>query len=175
MGIIDLLRNPWFVRIILIFWLLSTVLVAYLLGVIDFIVNHYTYTYGQLHFDPRWAFPYWNALRLVYIFLAIPAVFGGLILIAGFVKTDDKHRTVKRVREKASPQLQTEREHSVLIKCTHCGKVFSKPETMLDFSNGKPQLANVCPYCEHVLGRPEEESPGESIKGELMEEEVEAE
>ena len=67
-------------------------------------------------------------------------------------------------------QPQSDKEHSVLIRCVHCGKVFSKPETMLDFSNGKPQLANVCPYCEHVLGRPDEKRPNESVRSEFEEE-----
>jgi hypothetical protein len=172
MGMIDLLKNSWFVRIILIFWLLSSVLIAYLLNVIDYVVNHDAYVYGGLQPDPRWLFPYWNALRLTYIFLGVPAVFGALILVASFIKTGNNHRVVRKVTEKVNPQR--EKEQSIVTKCTHCGKVFDKPETKLDFSNGKPRLTNICPHCEQVLGKPDSERSNESVKA-VDEEEVEAE
>jgi hypothetical protein len=170
MGLIDLLRKPMFGKIILMFWLFSAAFLVYLLGVIDSIVHGELYNFG-LQFSVVWADPYWNALHLVYIFLAIPAALSVMVLIAGLGKTGDEDRVVRRVVNKVSnAQPQTAKEHSVLIRCVHCGKVFSKPETMLDFSNGKPQLANVCPYCEHVLGKPDEKRPNESVRAEFEEE-----
>ncbi|HVP92513.1 MAG TPA: hypothetical protein VMS94_02090 [Acidobacteriota bacterium] len=170
MGLIDLLRKPLFGKIILVFWLFSSAFLVYLLGVIDSIVHGELYNFG-LQFNVAWANPYWNALHLIYVFLAVSAALSVLVLIAGFGKTGDEDRVVRRVVNKVSnPQPQTANERSVLIRCVHCGKVFSKPGTMLDFSNGKPQLANVCPYCEHVLGKPDEKHPNESVRAEFEEE-----
>jgi DNA-directed RNA polymerase subunit RPC12/RpoP len=58
----------------------------------------------------------------------------------------------------------------MLIRCVKCGKVFNKPLTMLDFSNGKPQLANACPYCNHVLGITDDKGSNERIKAEFEKE-----
>jgi DNA-directed RNA polymerase subunit RPC12/RpoP len=138
---------------------------------IDSIVNSNLYNFG-LQFSLAWANPYWNDLHLIFILLAVSAALSVVVLIAGFGKTSENDRVVRRVSNNVSNvQPQTAKEHSVLIRCVHCGKVFSKPETMLDFSNGKPQLANVCPYCEHVLGKPDEKRPDESVKAEFDEEE----
>jgi hypothetical protein len=30
---------------------------------------------------------------------------------------------------------------------------------MLDFSTGKANLVNVCPYCNHILGRTDKKKP----------------
>jgi uncharacterized Zn-finger protein len=50
------------------------------------------------------------------------------------------------------------REDNVLvISCPSCGKVFSRPLIMLDFSGGKTRLVNICPYCNHKLGEVPEE------------------
>jgi DNA-directed RNA polymerase subunit RPC12/RpoP len=170
MGLIDILRKPLFAKIVLIFWILSSVFLVFLLRMIDSIVNVTLYQYG-LQPSMDWLSPYWFALRLIYVLLAVPAALSVTVLIAGFGKTGDNDRIVRRVSNKVSTaQPQTAKEHSVLIRCIHCGKVFSKPETMLDFSNGKPQLANVCPYCEHVLGKPEEKRTNESVEAEFGEE-----
>lgn len=170
MGLIDLLRKPLFAKIVLMFWIFSSVFLVFLLRMIDSIVHGDLYDFG-LQFSVAWADPYWNALHLIYIFLAVPAALSVIVLIAGFGKKGDDNRVVRRVANKVSnAQPQTATEHSVLIRCVHCGKVFSKPETMLDFSNGKPQLANVCPYCEHVLGKPDEKRPNESVRAEVEEE-----
>lgn len=42
--------------------------------------------------------------------------------------------------------------NSMMISCPKCKRIFSKPLNMLDFSSGKAQLINVCPYCNYVLG-----------------------
>jgi uncharacterized protein with PIN domain len=36
--------------------------------------------------------------------------------------------------------------------------MFGKPLVMLDFSDKKTQLVNVCPYCNAVLGKASEET-----------------
>lgn len=50
-------------------------------------------------------------------------------------------------------KAQALRDSSKVVSCPNCNKVFSKPLVMLDFSDKKTQLVNVCPYCNAVLGR----------------------
>jgi hypothetical protein len=42
-----------------------------------------------------------------------------------------------------------------VISCPSCKKVFSRPLVMLDFTEGRTRLINVCPYCSHSLGETE--------------------
>jgi len=65
---------------------------------------------------------------------------------------------VRRVEKPMGGMTQPLKENHMLISCPKCGKVFSKPLAMLDFSGGggKARLVNVCPYCNHVLGSAEE-------------------
>jgi DNA-directed RNA polymerase subunit RPC12/RpoP len=171
MTVIDLFRKYWFVKVILSLWLVSSILILLLLNRIDSIVNVTLYQYG-LQSSTNWLDPYWISLRLIYVFLAVPIVFSAVVLIAGFGKTDDgANRVNKRVNGKLSNnQAQIMRENSMLIRCIRCGKVFNKPLTMLDFSNGKPRLANVCPYCNHVLGSADDKASNERIKAEFEKE-----
>ena len=43
-------------------------------------------------------------------------------------------------------------DNALVISCPRCGKFFSRPLIMLDFSAGKTRLVNICPFCNHVLG-----------------------
>jgi DNA-directed RNA polymerase subunit RPC12/RpoP len=168
---IDLFRQYWFVKVILSLWLISSIFVLLLLSRIDSIVNVTLYTYG-LHSSVNWLDPYWISLRLIYIFLAVPIAFSAVVLIAGFAKASDgANKVYRRVNSKLSTnQAQDARENSMLIRCTRCGKVFNKPLTMLDFTNGKPRLANVCPYCNHILGSTDDKGSKERIKAEFEKE-----
>ena len=173
---IDLLRKYWFVKVVLAVWLTSLVPVLLLLSRIDSIVHGDLYNFG-LQFNPAWADPYWNALHLIYIFLAIPAVFSIVTLIVGFKSVDDgANRSKTRGSAKLSNgQTKMVRENSMLIRCVKCGKVFGKPLTILDFSNGKPRLANVCPFCNHVLGSGDDKGTSTRITSVEVEDDVEAE
>jgi uncharacterized Zn-finger protein len=51
---------------------------------------------------------------------------------------------------KAKSDLQA--SNGLLISCPSCTKVFNRPLVMLDFSGGKTQLVNLCPYCNYNLG-----------------------
>ena len=51
---------------------------------------------------------------------------------------------------KAKSDLQG--SNGLLISCPSCNKVFNRPLVMLDFSGGKTQLVNLCPYCNYNLG-----------------------
>ena len=171
--LMDLFRKYWFVKVVLALWLVSSVFLVLLLSRIDSIVNVDLYNHG-LQFSLAWADPYWMALHLIYIFIAVPAIFSAVVLIAGFGKTGDSaNRVNKQVNAKLSNgQVKIFKENSMLIRCVQCGKVFNKPLTMLDFSNGKPRLANVCPYCNHVLGSPDDKGINTRIRSVEVEEET---
>lgn len=171
MNLIDLFRKYWFVKVVLSLWLASSVFLVLLLGRIDSIVHGDLYNFG-LQFSVAWADPYWTALHLIYVLLVVPAVFSAVVLIAGFGKTGDGTNKVRQTRDKPSGQAQISKENSMLIRCLKCGKVFSKPLTMLDFSNGKPRLANVCPYCNHVLGSADDKGINTRITSVEVEEEA---
>jgi hypothetical protein len=56
-------------------------------------------------------------------------------------------------------------DNSLVISCPSCGKVFSRPLIMLDFSGGKTRLVNICPFCNHVLGEAfDEKKDGKDAK-----------
>ena len=171
--LIDLFRKYWFVKVILALWLVSSVFQVLLLNRIDSIVNGDLYNFA-LQFNLAWANPYWNTLHLMYVFISVPAILSTVVLIAGFGKTGDSaNRANKQVNTKLSNgQAKIFRENSMLIRCVECGKVFNKPLTMLDFSNGKPRLANVCPYCNHVLGSADDKGINTRIRSVEVEEET---
>jgi uncharacterized Zn-finger protein len=164
----------WLMRIALVLWLVSSALVLFLLSRIDSIVHGALYNYG-LQFSFAWADPYWNALHMIYVFLAIPIVVSGAALVSSFWRRGDERRVSTSVVSKPSGSaVQSSRENHMLASCPSCKKVFSKPLIMLDFGGGKTRLVNVCPYCNHVLGDAEE---GERDRDEVavrdLEEEVE--
>ena len=56
------------------------------------------------------------------------------------------------IEQRAIPQNRSySRNESTQVTCPKCNKTFTKPLSMLDFSQGKPKLVNVCPYCNSVL------------------------
>lgn len=65
----DLMFNGWFVRVILVLWLVSAIFIVFLLGRVDWIVHHELYNFG-LKFSPDWALSYWAFLRAIYAFCA---------------------------------------------------------------------------------------------------------
>jgi uncharacterized Zn-finger protein len=162
-----LLDNDWFVRAVLVLWLVSAVFVLFLLGKIDWVVHHELYNYG-LQFSSEWASYYWGFLSSIYVFFAVPIVLsvsyfglkvwrfirGGRVVVSRKPLQPSKPigRGVKAV----------EQNHMV-ISCPKCKKVFSKPLVMLDFGGGKTKLVNVCPYCNHVLEGMEEEAEKEDV------------
>ncbi|MEM0120845.1 MAG: hypothetical protein QW688_05330, partial [Thermoprotei archaeon] len=67
----ELLDNGWFVRVVLVLWLVSAVFVVFLLGRLDWVVHHELYDFG-LQFSLEWALGYWATVRMIYVFLATP-------------------------------------------------------------------------------------------------------
>jgi hypothetical protein len=155
-----LLDNSWFLRVVLVLWLVSAVFVLYLLGRVDWIVHHELYNYG-LQFSLEWASPYWSFLRSIYTFLVVPIflsvayfslevwrfIRGGRIVAS--------HKSSESFKPTGVDAKASEQNHMV-TSCPKCRRVFKKPLVMLDFTSGRVKLVNVCPYCNHVLGGAEE-------------------
>lgn len=158
----DLLGSSTFNKVALVLWLVSSVFVLILLLRIDSIVHGELYNYG-LQFSLNWAVGYWAFVRLIFVCLAVPAVFSVVVLVLGFFSRENGgvRRISLRGLKLGNGKSQTLKESSMLISCPKCKKVFSKPLSMLDFSTGKANLVNVCPYCNHVLGSAEEEKKPE--------------
>lgn len=140
----------WFVRVVLVLWLVSSGFVVFLLLKIDDVVHHQLYGFG-LQFSFVWAEPYWAFLRLVYLCLGVPMVLSGVVLVLGFLgRGGGVERRVVVRREKVEGEKNV--GNHLLASCPKCKKVFGKPLVMLDFEGGKTRLVNVCPYCNFILG-----------------------
>ena len=164
-----LLDNGWFVRVILVLWLVSAVFVVFLLGKVDWIVHHELYNYG-LQFSPEWAVDYWAALRMMYVSMSAPIVLS--VIYFGFEVWHFVRSRRGMVESKpAQPAVQSSQkvaafeQNHMVVSCPKCKRVFSKPLVMLDFSGGKTRLVNVCPYCNNVLGCAEGEAEKRSKDG----------
>jgi uncharacterized Zn-finger protein len=160
-GLVD---NGWFVRVVLAVWLVSVVFVVFLLLRVDWIVHHELYGFG-LQFSLDWAVGYWVALRVIFVFLAVPVVlscFYFCLLVLCFVG-GRRGRVKPVVERKPSVERRVVEQNHMLVSCPKCRRVFGKPLVMLDFSGGKTRLVNVCPYCGHVLGSADERAGGVDV------------
>jgi uncharacterized membrane protein YciS (DUF1049 family) len=157
----------WLVRVGTVLAIVSSVFSMFLVRQLNGIVHGSLYNYG-LQFNYGWAVAYWNLEGLLYVTLALPAVFGSTVLTLEFWK--GRMGVVPVVRQVAKmgingKTLETaKKETSMLISCPKCKKVFSKPLNMLDFSHGKTRLINVCPYCNHTLGNADDNCPDVSVE-----------
>jgi uncharacterized Zn-finger protein len=153
------LQGHWFQRIVLLVWLVSSALVMFSQRSIDAIVHGTLYNYG-LQFSTTWAQPYWTYARILY---ASQFVSIGMSLVAlgfGFLKKDNGDKQAPKLEQNADASVSRPEKitgDSILISCPACKRAFSKPLVMLDFSGGKAKLVNVCPYCNGVLGKAEEQ------------------
>lgn len=157
-----------FMRLVLIFWFISSFLVLFLLGQLDWIVHDELYNFG-LQFSLVWAQPYWITLRLIHVWLLGPSVLGAIALGFDFwkKKTDSRKDVSRRVSKPATVKAQPLKGNSMLISCPSCKKTFSKPLVMLDFGSRKAKLVNVCPYCNAKLGDANEKDEKEFETGVL--------
>lgn len=147
-------NDSWFVKLTLIMWLVSSVFIVVLLSQIDEIVHRRLYDFG-LNFSYDWAVPYWTNLRLIYICLTFPAFLTVGMFVFGFWSylRGGRVPVVRQVEETKRDKVSEESARdSMLIACSKCGKRFSRPILMLDFSGGKTKLVNVCPFCGARLG-----------------------
>jgi hypothetical protein len=157
MGFRDLLDSTKYMRVILVLWLVSAVMIAFLMYQIDQIVHGDLYNYG-LQFNINWAFGYWALERLMAVCLMIPAILSGAALVSSLRRKGESYtQSAPRHEVKSvNGNGRSLKENHMLISCPKCKKVFSKPLAMLDFSGGKTRLVNVCPYCNNVLNSADE-------------------
>ncbi len=153
MNLRGLFCSRMLLRVAVLLWLISAGFVVFLMGKIDAIVHGQLYSYG-LQFSLNWAIGYWSYVRLMYLCLVVPGVFGGGALLLSFmhdkesVAKDAAKHEAKPVTVKVKGRKESENKR---ISCPNCQKVFGKPLTMLDFRTGKAKLINVCPYCNKAL------------------------
>jgi uncharacterized Zn-finger protein len=159
------LQGPRFQRIVLLVWLVSSGVVMFSQKNVDSIVHVTLYSYG-LQFSNNWAQPYWTYARLLYASQFIPIALSVVALASGLLKKDngDKHAPKRKetLKKTVTTRVETERR-TIVISCSSCKKVFSKPLVMLDFSGGKAKLINVCPYCNTVISKVDEQNDVETI------------
>jgi len=166
----SLLENNWLDRVIIVAWILSAVLVIFMLTNLDVLVNGTLYNFG-LQFSNEWGQPYWLYLRLSYAFLGVSSGLGLTALAIGFYrsknagpetavvtvensnknKITDNLRKIKKIEQKPKRKLSKEENSNMIISCPNCKKVFGRPLVMLNFEGGKTKLVNVCPYCNNSL------------------------
>lgn len=141
-----------FIRLVLIFWFVSSFVVMLLLGQLDLLVHNELYDFG-LEFSVVWAQPYWMTLRFIYVWLVGPSVLGAIALSFDFwKKTNDNKRVSEGGGKSGVGKGLLLKGNSMVISCPSCKKTFGKPLVVLDFSGGKAKLVNVCPYCNAKLG-----------------------
>jgi uncharacterized Zn-finger protein len=159
------LQGPKFQKIVLLVWLVSAGLVIFSQKNVDSIVNVTLYNY-HLQFSNNWAQPYWNYEHLLYASEFVSIALTVVALASGFLKkdTDDKHPPKRKETSKKSVVTREETKgRNIVVSCSNCKRVFSKPLVMLDFSGGKAKLVNVCPYCNTVLEKAEKQNDAETI------------
>jgi uncharacterized Zn-finger protein len=182
------------------FSIFSSAFGVFLLYKLDSMIHGDLYNFG-LQFSYGWALPTWTLERLIGVCLIFPMICGVIALIWDIRRSRNRELVVKHVESK--PQLQplpvqqreqrqqpqappasvnnndvkthALRENSMVISCPSCKKMFGKPLVMLDFSDKKTQLVNVCPYCNAVLGRATEKVPKEDVDVGVLNSDEEAE
>jgi len=165
MTVKSFLRGPWFPRIVLLAWIGSSSLVFFSQKTIDVIVNKTLYDYG-LKFSEAWHQPYWTYANILYYSQYACIMLSCVALVTSFLSRDKVPKEAKKVREEAAKNVFAREDangRGILIACSSCKKNFAKPLVMLDFSQGKAKLVNVCPYCNAVLGSAEKQSDPDVI------------
>jgi uncharacterized Zn-finger protein len=87
-------------------------------------------------------------------------------LVFGFLKKNDGDTHAPKIEERVDKNVPMREEtngRGIVISCSSCKKVVSKPLVMLDFNSGKAKLVNVCPYCNAILGNAEQQNDHETI------------
>jgi len=168
-------NNSWLYRAVLMTWIISAMIVMFLLSKIDTIVNVELYKNG-LQFSYDWANPYWTYLNLNYIALGVPVALSLFAIAIGFTgKSKKVAENIAEQQPEAQPvasQEQKPKSNKTVLKetketnteafsCPNCNKAFSRPLVMLHFEDGKAKRMNSCPYCNHLLGNAEDEKSPE--------------
>jgi len=154
MTVKSFLRGSRFPRIVLLVWIACSVLVFFSQKSIDAIVNGTLYNY-HLTFDEAWYQPYSTYTNVLYYSQYACMALSGVALATGFLKKDGVPKERPKIKEepvKTAPVREETNGRNIVISCSTCKRYVSKPLVMLDFSEGKAKLVNVCPYCNAVLG-----------------------
>lgn len=170
MYIKDLLENKWLVRILLVTWISSTILVLYMVNNLNMIIHGALYDFG-LQFNYIWADPYWISLNLIYASLGLTSGLAFFAIMIGFYRSNhvitqktkipekiknpktSKLKRVAKIKQSYGIGNENGNGTNMIISCPKCRKVFGRPMVMLNFEGGKTRLINVCPYCNHDLGQ----------------------
>ena len=188
MSLKDMFTGKWFIRLVMISWIICAVSVLVVFKNMEFIVHGQLYSYG-LVFSPDWADAYRLLTWLIFVCLGVPIALSGLALASSFLIVEEvpkKENITPRkigpprgVVKVESPQIVKEVPKKVEngncsgISCPNCNRVFGRALVMLDFRGGKNQMVSVCPYCNHVLGhKGEEKAATESINVGTFDEEI---
>ena len=157
-------NRVWLIRSVLALYLVCSLFGAYMLYQLSLVVHGTLYYYG-LQFSYGWAVPYWSLERLVYVYLLLPFFIGSFALAFDLWKGRSERTPAVRLIENnvgtgtVDPVAQTAaKNNSMMINCPKCRRLFTRAMNMLDFSSGKAQLINVCPYCNQVLGAKEHDN-----------------
>lgn len=167
-------QSSWFQRTVLIVWLISSGLVMFSQKNVDSIVNVTLYKYG-LQFSDSWAQPYWFYARMLYVTQFVSIALSLVALTSGFLKKDNGSKQTPKHKvpnKKMVPSKEETGGRDIVISCSHCKRVFSKPLVMLDFSSGKAKLINVCPYCNTIVDKAQVQNQTETLVGPEKEEEA---
>ena len=76
-------NSSWLYRVALLIWIVSAVVVVFLLSKIDTILNVEMYKSG-LQFSLDWADPYWTYLNLTYVACGVPVALSLFVIVIGF-------------------------------------------------------------------------------------------
>jgi len=130
---------------------IAAVSVAYMLTIMDSIVNQQLYQFGLI-FDPNWAYPYWTFLRISLILLGLIAVATSLNVTYLFWKRMRKPKISRIVEEEAKSEIARPVEGvPSLFQCTSCKRSITHPLRMFDFHSQRPQMVNICPFCNATV------------------------
>ena len=122
MNLKSFLQGPWFQRIVLLVWLVSSALVMFSQQTIDTIVNKTLYGYG-LQFSNKWAIPYWTYARLLYATQFVCIALSAVALGSGFLKKDSGDKPAPKPETKIDKKLAAKDEtngRNILISCPSC-------------------------------------------------------
>jgi hypothetical protein len=140
--------------------------VAYLLLTIDTIVNYQLYQFG-LQFSYDWANPYWLFIRMSLALLGIVAATSSFNIAFFFWRRLRKPKVLRAIQEEVNAQHKEARVEKaaqgerapLLFQCSSCGRSITHPLRLLDFHSQKPEMINICPFCNATV------IPANSIDG----------
>ena len=165
MALKSFLQSSWFLRIVLLAWIGCSSLIFLSQKTIDVIVNKSLYSYG-LQYSESWHQPYWTYANLMYYSQYACIALSIVALAFSLSKKEETAKASPMITQESLKKISVPQEtngRGIVISCSSCKKVVSKPLVMLDFTGGEAKLVNVCPYCNAVLGNAEKKDTEEIV------------